>query len=86
MQKGSNITPERLRFDFNFGRKLTEEEIKKANLFLKFKKKYTDNNKKNIADVSKNPTRLNVKKVLFNPSNKDAIIAGLKPNCFFAIK
>jgi len=29
-QKGSNITPERLRFDFNFGRKLTEEEIKKV--------------------------------------------------------
>ena len=26
-QKGSNITPERLRFDFNFGRKLTNEEI-----------------------------------------------------------
>jgi HAD superfamily hydrolase (TIGR01509 family) len=28
-QKGSNITPERLRFDFNFPRKLTSEEIKK---------------------------------------------------------
>jgi len=27
-QKGSNITNERLRFDFNFDRKLTEEEIK----------------------------------------------------------
>ncbi len=27
-QKGSNITPERLRFDFNFDRKLTEEELK----------------------------------------------------------
>ncbi len=27
-QKGSNITPERLRFDFNFDRKLTSEEIK----------------------------------------------------------
>jgi len=27
-QKGSNITSERLRFDFNFDRKLTEEEIK----------------------------------------------------------
>jgi alanyl-tRNA synthetase len=30
MQKGSNITPERLRMDFNFDRKLTEEEIKKV--------------------------------------------------------
>jgi len=29
-QKGSNITPERLRFDFNFPRKLTAEEIKKV--------------------------------------------------------
>jgi len=28
-QKGSNITPERLRFDFNFPRKLTEQELKK---------------------------------------------------------
>ncbi|MEK6918283.1 MAG: alanine--tRNA ligase-related protein [Nanoarchaeota archaeon] len=30
IQKGSNITPERLRFDFSFDRKLTDEEIKKA--------------------------------------------------------
>ncbi len=29
-QCGSNITPERLRFDFNFHRKLTPEEIKKV--------------------------------------------------------
>ena len=29
-QKGSNITPERLRFDFNFDRKLTDKEIKKV--------------------------------------------------------
>ena len=29
-QKGSNITSERLRFDFSFDRKLTEEEIKKV--------------------------------------------------------
>ena len=28
-QKGSNITAERLRFDFNFDRKLTDEELKK---------------------------------------------------------
>jgi len=28
-QRGANITPERLRFDFTFPRKLTEEEIKK---------------------------------------------------------
>jgi len=30
VQKGSNITQERLRFDFNFGRKLTEQEIADA--------------------------------------------------------
>jgi alanyl-tRNA synthetase len=29
-QKGSNITPERLRFDFSFGRKMTEEEKKRV--------------------------------------------------------
>jgi alanyl-tRNA synthetase len=29
-QKGSNITPERLRFDFNFDRKLTDKEIKQV--------------------------------------------------------
>ncbi len=29
-QKGSNITPERLRFDFNFDRKLTQEELKEV--------------------------------------------------------
>src|SRR3989339_371009 len=29
IQRGSNITPERLRLDFNFNRKLTEEEIQK---------------------------------------------------------
>ncbi|OIO81631.1 alanine--tRNA ligase [Candidatus Pacearchaeota archaeon CG1_02_32_132] len=29
-QRGSNITPERLRFDFNFPRKLTEKEIKEV--------------------------------------------------------
>ena len=29
-QKGSNITSERLRFDFSFGRKLTEEEINRV--------------------------------------------------------
>ena len=29
-QKGSNITPERLRFDFAFGRKMTDEEKKKV--------------------------------------------------------
>lgn len=28
-QKGSNINPERLRFDFNFGRKMTADELKK---------------------------------------------------------
>lgn len=30
LQKGSNINPERLRFDFSFDRKLTDEEIKKV--------------------------------------------------------
>ena len=30
IQKGSNINPERLRFDFTFSRKLTDDEIKKT--------------------------------------------------------
>ena len=29
-QRGSNITPDRLRFDFNFDRKLTDEELEKV--------------------------------------------------------
>ena len=29
-QRGSNITRERLRFDFNFGRKMTDEEVREA--------------------------------------------------------
>jgi alanyl-tRNA synthetase len=29
-QKGSNITPERLRFDFNFDRKLTDDELRQV--------------------------------------------------------
>ena len=33
-QKGSNITPERLRFDFNFERKMTPEEIKQVEDFV----------------------------------------------------
>jgi len=33
-QKGSNITPERLRFDFNFERKMTPEEIKAVEDFV----------------------------------------------------
>lgn len=33
-QKGSNITPERLRFDFNFERKMTSEELKQVEEFV----------------------------------------------------
>ncbi|MCX8159088.1 MAG: alanine--tRNA ligase [Candidatus Pacearchaeota archaeon] len=33
-QKGSNITPERLRFDFNFSRKLTNDEIKQIETLI----------------------------------------------------
>ena len=42
-QKGSNITPERLRFDFNFPRKLTPEEIKKIEKWVndKIKKNFS---------------------------------------------
>lgn len=33
-QRGSNITPERLRFDFNFERKMTPEEVKEVENFV----------------------------------------------------
>ena len=33
-QKGSNITSERLRFDFNFDRKLTEDEVAQLEDFV----------------------------------------------------
>jgi alanyl-tRNA synthetase len=33
-QKGSNITPERLRFDFNFDRKVVREELDKVEEFV----------------------------------------------------
>jgi len=33
-QKGSNITPERLRFDFNFDRKVTREELDKIEEYV----------------------------------------------------
>ena len=36
-QKGSNITPERLRFDFTFSRKLTDEEKKKIGKLVNLK-------------------------------------------------
>ena len=36
-QKGSNITPERLRFDFNFPRKLTQEELTKIEALINTK-------------------------------------------------
>lgn len=36
-QKGSNITPERLRFDFNFPRKLSEDELKKVEDLVNYK-------------------------------------------------
>lgn len=34
MQKGSNITPERLRLDFNVDHKMTQEEIKQLEDFV----------------------------------------------------
>lgn len=45
-QKGSNITPERLRFDFNFPRKLAPDEIKKVEELINQKIKEALNVKK----------------------------------------
>lgn len=34
VQKGSNITPKRLRFDFNFDRKLNQDELKRVEILV----------------------------------------------------
>ncbi|MBW6442169.1 alanine--tRNA ligase [Patescibacteria group bacterium] len=54
-QKGSNITPERLRFDFNFNRKLSEEEIKKVEDFV---------NKKILEGISVKKEKMLLKKAI----------------------
>ncbi len=51
MQKGSNITPERIRFDFNFDRKLTDNEIKKIELIVNKKIKQAINVEKKEMSV-----------------------------------
>ena len=53
VQKGSNITSERLRFDFNFSRKLTNEEIKKVEEWINEKIKKGFNVKKEEMSLKK---------------------------------
>jgi len=55
-QKGSNITSERIRFDFNFDRKLTEDEIKKIENWV------NDKIKKNLSVVCEEKTLDEAKK------------------------
>jgi len=55
-QKGSNINPERLRFDFNFSRKLTDKEIKEIEHWIndKIKKRLNVERKEmKLADALK---------------------------------
>ena len=65
-QRGSNITPERLRFDFSFDRKLTEDEIKsveklvndKIKKGLEVKRSETD-----LKDAMKSALKVNLGKI-----------------------
>ncbi len=59
-QKGSNINPERLRFDFNFGRKLTDSELKAVEDWIndKIKKKLNVEKKEmKLSDALKSGAR-----------------------------
>lgn len=87
-QKGSNITPERLRFDFNFPRKLTSEEIKKVEEWVndKIKKnlvvKREEMSLKEALDSgaqaefgTKYPERVSVYTVLENEKNPKSFVS-----------
>ncbi len=54
-QKGSNITSERLRFDFNFARKLTKEELEKIENTIN--KKVDEGLKINYTDLPKSEAK-----------------------------
>ncbi|UZE94271.1 MAG: HAD hydrolase-like protein [Candidatus Pacearchaeota archaeon] len=61
VQKGSNITPERIRFDFNFDRKLTDDEIKKVEKIV------NDKIKQEIEVVRKEMPVTEAKKIAKSP-------------------
>lgn len=65
-QKGSNITSERLRFDFNCPQKLTDEQIKKTEDLVN--EKIKENIPVEMLEMAKSEA-LKIAKVSFDPSN-----------------
>ena len=70
-QKGSNITAKRLRFDFNYPQKLTDEQIKEIEDLVN--KKIAENLPIEMSEVSKSEA-LKIAKVSFNPSKYGEVV------------
>lgn len=70
-QRGSNITAERLRFDFNYPQKLTEEQIKQVEDLVN--EKIKDDLAVEMKEISKEEA-LKVVKVSFDPSKYPAVV------------
>jgi len=70
-QKGSNITAERLRFDFNYPEKLSEEQIKKIEDLVN--EKIKENIMVEMVELSKNEA-LKIAKISFDPLKYGEIV------------
>ena len=70
-QKGSNITAERLRFDFNYPEKLDEEQIKKVEELVN--KKIQENITVEMMELPKNEA-FKIAKVSFDPLKYGEIV------------
>lgn len=78
-QKGSNITAERLRFDFNYPQKLTPEQIKKVEDLVN--KKIKENIPVEMTEMKKEEA-LKIAKVSFDPSKYGDVVKVYKINGF----
>ena len=78
-QKGSNITVERLRFDFNYPQKLTDEQIKKIEDLVN--KKIAENMPVKVSEMPKFEA-LNIAKVSFDPSRYGDVVKVYKIDDF----
>ena len=70
-QKGSNITTERLRFDFNYAQKLNEEQIKKVEDLVN--KKIKEDITVEIMELPKNEA-LKIAKISFDPAKYGNVV------------
>ncbi|MCH7850861.1 MAG: alanine--tRNA ligase [Nanoarchaeota archaeon] len=70
-QKGSNITPERLRFDFNFDRKMTTEEIKAVEDLVN--KKIKENLEMTIEEMSIEDAKASGAKGVFDSKYEELV-------------